>query len=339
MEPLDIKTRRRMTAILRVLHDSPKPMGSQRIAETLLLSGIDLGERTVRNYLAQADDMGWTKNLGRRGRTLTSQGVQELQGALVVDKVGFVSTRVDSLSYQMDYDVEKHAGNVVLNISTVAPRDIRPSLSVLIGAFRAGMGMGELVGIAGPGQLLGAFRVPRDRIAIATVCSITINGIFCRGGIPTRSRFGGLLQLERGLPRRFTQIVTYDGSSLDPLEIFIRGHMTSVGEAADKGNGLVGASFREVPAEAISEVRRLTDLSENDGLGGVMAIGSPNQPLLDVPVSQGRVGLIVGGGLNPIAAMVEQGIPVTSEAMSTLCDVGALVRYTELETEAARIAV
>ena len=28
-----------------------------------------------------------------------------------------------------------------------------------------------------------------------------------------------------------------------------------------------------------------------------------NQPLLDVPVPQGRVGLIVCGGLNPIAAV------------------------------------
>ncbi len=325
-----------MTAILRTLQQAPKPLGSQRIAEGLAASGFDLTERTVRNYLAQADALGWTENLGRRGRKLTRQGLQELESALVVDKVGFVSTRVDTLSYQMDFDLPARRGRVILNISTLNQRELRPAIARLGEAYGAKISMGRLVGLAGPGEELGGIRVPKGSVAIATVCSVSINGIFLRNKIATTSRFGGLVQLEKGQPRRFTQIITYDGSSLDPLEVFIRGHMTSVGQAAQTGYGVVGASFREVPVIALDEVRRLAQLSEKAGVGGVMLIGTPNQPLLDIPVAQGRAGLVVCGGLNPVAAVVESGISVTSTAMSTLCDFSELFEYAELRAVAAK---
>ena len=325
-----------MTAILRVLHEAQKPLGSHRIAEILSYQGTDLGERAIRNYLAQADQLAWTRNLGRRGRQLTPLGIQEIQGALVLDKVGFVSSRVDTLAYQMDFDPETDRGKVILNMSTVSPRDIRPAISAMLGVYQAGLGMGRLVTFGPPGGTIGDFVVPKNSVGLGTICSVSINGIFLNASIATTSRFGGLLQMEKGYPKRFTQIINYDGSSLDPLEIFIRGHMTSAAEAAKTGFGMLGASFREVPAVALPEVQRLAELSEKKGIGGVLAIGSPNQPLLDIPVAHGRAGLIVCGGLNPVAAVVEAGIEVTSTAMSTLCDFDQLIDYTELELFASK---
>jgi repressor of nif and glnA expression len=56
----------------------------------------------------------------------------------------------------------------------------------------------------------------------------------------------------------------------------------------------------------------------------VLTVGSPGTPLLDIPVSQGRVGLIVAAGLNPIAAVEEQGVPTENHAMETLCEFAEL---------------
>ncbi len=328
---IDIKTRRKMVAILRVLHDAQRPLGGERIAEELRLSGTDLCERTVRNYLAEADGLGWTHNLGRRGRELTALGMQELEGALAVDKVGYVAARVDELSYQMTFDPVAKQGTVILNISTVALEDARAALVELRKVYEANLGMGRLAAIGMPGETVGDLPVPEGRFAIGTVCSVSINGIFLRANIATTSRFGGLLEFDQGIPKRFTQIIHYDGTSLDPLEIFIRGHMTSVAQAAQTGSGVLGASFREVPTVALSEVRRLAALSEEIGIGGVLAIGRPSQPFLDIPVPMGRAGLVVCGGLNPIAAIVESGIPTTSAAMETLCEFDQLMDYTELD--------
>lgn len=323
-----------MVAILHVLQSAGRPLGSQRIGEALRAGGIDLSERTIRNYLSHGDELGWTENLGRRGRRLTKLGIQELEGELVVDKVGFVAARVDMLAYQMNFDADARQGTVILNISTLSLRDARPAITRLVEAFDAGLGMGRLVALGAPGEYIGAVRVPKGCFAIGTVCSVTINGIFLQARIATTSRFGGLIEVKQGLPLRFTQIITYDGSSLDPLEIFIRGHMTSVTRAAKTGNGILGASFREAPAIALPAIRRRTALSERAGLGGVLALGSPGQPLLDIPVPQGRVGLVVCGGLNPVAAIVESGIAVTNTAMSTLCNYDTLIEYGELRKTA-----
>ncbi len=332
---MDIKTKRRTVAILRILQDTPGGLGSERIAKALELAGIELSERAVRNYLAQTDELGWTENLGRRGRRLTARGLSELEGALVVDKVGFIAAKVDTLSYQMDFNLAAREGRVILNISTVGLRDMKSAVGALAGVFRARLGMGRLAVIGFPGDRIGGFTVPPNCGAIGTVCSVSVNGIFLQANIATTSRFGGLLELSEGRPHRFNQIITYDGSSLDPLEIFIRGHMTSVMRAVRDGSGMIGASFREVPAVALPEVRRIVREMDDAGLGGVVAIGGANQPLLDIPVASGRAGIVLSGGLNPVAAVVEAGIPVTSTAMSTLCDYAALRDYKSLAAIAA----
>lgn len=326
-----------MIVILEVLRNSPRSLGSQAIAAALALSGIEMSERAVCNYLAQADALGWTVNLGRQGRRLTLEGLREIESALAVDKVGFVAAKVDALAFQMDFDLVRRKVRVVMNIATVSLRDAYPALKVVQETFRAGLGMGILACVALPGETIGTFTTPPHTVAIGTVCSVTINGILLKAGIVAHARSGGLLELENGTPKRFTQIITYDGSTLDPLEVFSCSHMTSVQRVAASGNGIIGAGFREIPAVALAEARRIARLAEQAGLGGVLAFGHPNQPLLDVPVLHGRVGLVLAGGLNPIAAVAEAGIPITGSAMSTLTDYEQLTDYRNLIGVVARL--
>ena len=122
-----------------------------------------------------------------------------------------------------------------------------------------------------------------------------------------------------GNPYRFTQIINYDGSTLDPIVTFIKGRMTDVRQAALKGTGTIGASFREVPTVTIPAVEEIFKRLEAIGLGGVLMIGKPGQPLLDIPVSSGRVGIIVAGGLNPIAVLEEIGMDTANSALHAVC--------------------
>ena len=63
-----------------------------------------------------------------------------------------------------------------------------------------------------------------------------------------------------------------------------------------------------------------------------MTIGWPGQPLLEIPVSEGRIGVVLIGGLNPIAILEEHGIRVHSRALAALVDYRTLFHYRELET-------
>ena len=56
------------------------------------------------------------------------------------------------------------------------------------------------------------------------------------------------------------------------------------------------------------------------GFDGIILFGKPGEQLLGVPVTAGRVGLVVLGGLNPVTALEEAEIPTESHAMATLAD-------------------
>jgi len=182
-----------------------------------------------------------------------------------------------------------------------------------------------LVLIAQAGQELGNLIVPRGMIAIGTVCTVTINGILLRHRITLKSRFGGILQIDNSKPRRFTEIIKYSASSLDPAEIFIKGKMTSVYSATKTGAGKVLASFREIPDICLPEAQEILTRLSQIGLSGAIVIGKPGQSTLQIPVSNGYTGLVVLAGLNPLAAVEENGIDTQNMSLSTPMDFNRLM--------------
>jgi repressor of nif and glnA expression len=178
--------------------------------------------------------------------------------------------------------------------------------------------------IAEQGEELKHLIVPDGMMALGTVCAVTINGKLLRHRIPVRSRFGGILQMADSKPLRFTEIIEYSGSSLDPAEIFIKSKMTNVLGAARSGIGKVLAGFREIPAACLSEAEDILDRLAQIGFHGVVVIGEPNQPTLQIPVSNGYVGLVVLAGLNPLAAVEEAGIDTQNMSLSMMMDVQKL---------------
>lgn len=308
-------------AILRVLSEMAEPAGAARIHQRLLSNGVRAQPRTVRHYLMQMDREGLTRLVARRqGRELTPLGREELSHTNVVEKVGFVATRIDELVYQMDFDLEAREGTIIANIATLPASLLARALEDMKPVFTSGLGMGNRIAIARAGEMLGRFVVPDGMCAIATVCSVTVNGILLKQGIPVVSRYGGLLEISDRRPLRFVELIEYRGTTIDPLEMFIHAGMTRVREGARTGRGLVGASFREVPSVALEDLMHLRRKMQACGLGGILGVGYPNQALFEIPVSEGRTGLVVVGGLNPIAALREAGVPVTIRSLAGLVD-------------------
>lgn len=324
------KTKKILMAILRTLQKRNKPLGATRVRREIQAYGIDLSQRTVRYYLAWTDRRGFTRKFGRRGRMITPAGMMEVSDSFVFEKVGLVVSRIDELSYRMTFCPHRVAGTIILNISTVRNEDVPRAAQRVTSVFQAGLGMGGFVVVGRAGEQVGEFVVPEGKTAIGTVCSVTINGIFLKEGIPVTSRFGGLLEVRGGQPVRFTQLINYDGTTLDPLEIFIKGRMTSVGNVLATRTGIIGASFREIPSAALNLAERLSKRLGEIGLGAIMVIGRPGQPLLDIPVGEGRTGIIVKAGLNPLAACQEEGIETDNLAMGTLFEFSDLVPFERL---------
>lgn len=294
-------------------------------------SGIDLQPRAVRWHLARTDRAGWTRLVDRRrGRRLTDLGVQEARRAGADERLGFIAARVDDLSFRMTYDLRTMTGSVIVNSAILSARDLSRAAPLLEPVLKARLGMGSRIALARESETLAGAAVPSDCVALGSLCSITINGILLKLGIPVTSRFGGLLEIAEGRPRRFVELIEYRGSTVDPLELFIRAGMTRVQAAAKTGHGLVGASLREIPAMAVPEVLKVRRMLQERDVHAILEVGRPGRPLFDVAISEGRAGMIVLGGLNVFAALAEAGVPIELQPLAGLEDVRAFRPYREI---------
>jgi len=317
LKTFDAKT---TAAILRVLRAVGQPLGGVRVARELQALGIDLKPRTLRLYLEHLERLQLVQSVGQRGRQITPRGIAELKKTSVVDRIGFTAAKVDALAYQTTFRITSCSGRIVINASILDRENVPVALQEMASVFRADLGMGRHLKLVPAGEYIGDMEVPAGKAVIATVCSVTLNGILLAAGIPVVSRFGGVLELQNGRPVCFTDVIYYDGTSLDPLEVFIKGRLTSVREAARTGTGRIGASFREIPSAAVPEVEKIARKLDRIGLNGILLLGRKNQPLLDFPVQEGRTGMIVTGGLNAMAAVEEAGIPATNLPMHGFMD-------------------
>lgn len=323
-------TERKIVAILRVLSESSEPLGSITIARELERYGIFLSERAVRYHLRITDERGFTEPLGRDGRMITPKGVEELRLALAPDQIGFIQEKLELLAFRTTFDPLKRTGLVAINTSLFDKEQFKKALPPMKEAFEAGLCVSSLVAVATEGEKLGDVVIPRGKVGFATVCSVTINGVTLKSGVPVESRFGGVLEVKDSKPRRFTAIINYNGTSLDPSEQYIRAKMTGVLETARTGNGRILANFREIPAQSRSIVENGVTALKDAGINGVYVLGNTSEPVCQIAVGPNRVGMVLLGGLNPVAAAVEAGIEADNISESGMIDFQELRSFWQL---------
>ncbi len=314
--------------ILKILNSEPGPMGSRLLSRYLQDYGVSLSERAVRYHLKSLDERGLTRLVGRYdGRIITEMGVEEISSARVHDKVGLAISRIENLAFKTTFDPQKRSGLIPVNISFIPKECFRDALGVMAPAFDAGICSSELVLYAEGGSKIGDVFIPDGMVGFATVCSVAINGVLLKHGVPMDSKFSGILQIKEKAPLRFVELIYYSGSSLDPSEAFIRGKMTSVRRAAEEGAGEILANFREIPATSRSMVQTLVSNLEKAGIKGVLSIGEISEPICQIPVDVNKIGIILIGGLNPVACIQETNIEVENHAMSTVVDYESLTGF------------
>jgi HTH-type transcriptional regulator, global nitrogen regulator NrpRI len=324
---------RKTLSILKVLHTSNKPLGGRVVAQLLKVHGVALTERAVRYHLKIMDERGLTELVGNQdGRIITEKGLREIKRALVKDKVGFSIAKIESLAFRTDFDFELQRGNVPINISLFPIAKFKDALIAMKPAFDKGLCVSQLVTVIESGERIGDLFVPENKIGFVSVCSIVINGVLLKAGIPMDSRFSGTLQMDNHKPTRFTEIIAYNGCSLDPTEIFIKARMTSVSDVISSGSGEILANFREIPAICLPVVEKVLTGLYRAGIEGILLKGKVSDSVCEVPVDLNKIGMVLVGGLNPVAAAQEAGIEADNRSMSTILDYQRLVAFNSLLT-------
>ncbi len=237
----------------------------------------------------------------------------------------FVSHTIEEFAMQVTYDPLAGTGMVVYNLSLFQTPDLLSVLEVALTACRSGVCASDQVRLVRAGESIDGFTVPEGQTGICSVCSVTLDGILLKRGVPFHPVGGGVVEIVNRVPRRFTQLIRYDETTIDPLQVLVAKEISSVGDVIRTGNGSVLANFRECHMEAEPLVAELLDDLAASRFVGVLEVGMPNSPLLGIQVSPQYMGVVAVGGTNPIAAVREAGYPVVTRAMRGLIEASEMI--------------
>jgi hypothetical protein len=149
-----------------------------------------------------------------------------------------------------------------------------------------------------------------EKIHLATISSITVDGMLLHHGIPVYPRGGGIVQVKGGKALRFIEFIDYRSITMYPEDVFIDLHLTAVNSMMKTGDGRIIVDIREIPVAAQEDAEEVLSELGDAGLGCVLEISDPEWDILGIPVSKGRIGIALISGANPIAAAKEEGIEI-----------------------------
>jgi repressor of nif and glnA expression len=300
-----IRTERKYIEILRILKEHSEPVGAKRLSELMAERGFILSDRAVQYYLSYLDTMGYTEKIGNQGRILTPAGIQESDNALVDDRIGFIISRLERLAYRSTFDPETSTGDVAYNLSIVPEESLDRVRSAFDEVIKAGCGFFTSYRIVDHDP-----RVPPGSVGLITLCSISMDGVFQRKGVPVKMAYGGRLEISVNSPTRFVDLIGYRGTTIDPLELFISSNLTSISGYCGTGSGIALANVREVPSAAQEKIGEIIRMMNTCGFVFPVSIG--NQ-IFNLPFNPYRTSIVAFSGLNLIGNAVEQGIEIKTE--------------------------
>jgi hypothetical protein len=300
-----IRTERKYIEILRILREHQEPMGAKRLSELMAERGFVLSDRAVQYYLSYLDTMGFTEKIGNQGRILTPEGRQETDNALVDDRIGFIISKLERLAYRSTFDPSTSTGDVAYNLSIVPEASLEPAQAAFDEVIKAQCGFFSRYRIIDRDP-----RVPPGYVGFISICSISMDGVFQRKGIPVKMAFGGRLEIEQGVPKRFRDLIGYRGTTIDPLELFISSGLTTISGFARSKSGIALANVREVPCAAKEQVEEMIRLMNSCGF--VFPVSMGNQ-VFNLPDNPFRLSIVAFSGLNFIGNCVEHGIEIKTE--------------------------
>lgn len=320
----DPQVQRKLVEILRIIKESDGAVGARIIADKIKERGYRIGERGVRYHLRILDERGLTARDGYSGRVITEKGLQELEDSLIGQRVGFVITTIEELIYKADIDVDTGEGDVVVNSALIDKDDFDEAIEIVTAVCNSPYSISPYIRILEEGNP--EYKVPPGKVRIDSVCSITIDGILLKKGIPSSPKYGGLITMIDGEPIAFSDLLLYSGTTIDPMKIFMNRRMTSVLEALEKDSGMLLANIREIPFSALDYALDVLEKAKKININGLIQMGEPDSPVLGAPVSSGKIGVPLYAGINCLVAVEEKGIDIAIQPISSITRLKSMTR-------------
>lgn len=222
-------------------------------------------------------------------------------------KIPFLLSKSWNLIQQVNFDVEKRKGNIISNVSYLDKNQLDKALDIMDETYN------NNPKFINPYYKLIGHPTDSNKIGIATICSLSIDGLLINNGIMSTPKYGGLLELTE--PPLLIELISYNGTTIDPHNIFLSKNMTSI--TGNNGTTKILASIKEIPNISRDYAVHLLEILNNIGFS-IYKIGKPRELVYNAKVDNYNFGVIAGGGLNSIGAIKEKGIDIEIKAIEKL---------------------
>ncbi|WFN34831.1 NrpR regulatory domain-containing protein [Methanogenium sp. S4BF] len=299
------RSERKSVEIMRILSEQHDPLGAKRLSELMAERGFAMSDRAVQYYLQYLDEKGFTRKVGNKGRILTTEGFSEAEDALVDDRMGYVISRLEQLSFNVSFNPETLTGDIAYNLTFVPYDEIRKVTRAYDEVIACGYNFFRGYSITDNDP-----RLPPDTVGFISACSITMDGVLQNNGIGVDIVYGGRFRIADNKPVCFDDLIGYRGTTIDPLSLFINAGMTSLQSLVHTGSGVALANVREVTVQAKDRVDGIIDDMAECGFVRPIGIGTSPFNLRPNPY---RLSIVFFSGMNLVANAVECGCNIATE--------------------------
>ena len=222
-------------------------------------------------------------------------------------KIPFLLSKSWNLIQSVNLDVEKQKGNIIANISYIHRNRLDDAIDIMKETYN------KYPKYINPYYKIVDHPKLDTAVGIATICGLSIDGILINNGIMSSPKYGGLLELTE--PPLFIDMISYNGTTIDPHKIFLSKDSSSI--TGENGPNKILASVKEIPYISRDHAVQLLDVLKNIGFS-IYKIGKPRELVYNAKVDNYNFGVVTGGGLNPIGAIKENGLYIEVKVMEKL---------------------
>jgi len=239
-------------------------------------------------------------------------------------KIRFINHLIEEYALSVSYNPDTNSGQAIYNLSFINESDFEYAIKAFKETHRVGLCISDRVKFLHPGDEIGGIQIPDGRIGVCNLCSLTIDALMIREGVPHNAVGGGVLEVSDGECQRFTSMIRYNSTTVDPTELYISREAVSVSNVIKKGTGYILANVREFHMDAENLVYNLFDKLTDVGFTGIIDIGPPNLHIFGVPVTPEYQGVAMAGGTNWFAYFQESGYEVVVNAIKGLIEYNSM---------------
>lgn len=232
----------------------------------------------------------------------------------------FTLARIENLMQQVSFDPANMKGRIITNTTLVRKEALSEALDIFYDTIQSGLAVCPMIKMEEDGRY----------IRIKTACSLTIDGVLLKAGIPVRPKGGGIIEVTDREPTRFTEMIMYWATTIDPIDMLTAQGLTDITGMMRTGNGRILGNIQEAPMLARDCIEEVLDHLADVGFMGVLELGEPNMNVLGVSVERDHLGVALVGGTNLVAAAREYGIEVDHESISDLTEISEMKHIEEI---------